>query len=118
MINRTANKSHHSQHRAVVILRSPSPDKAELTSSSTDETCRSFYEAYEHFNEVLFDNQLSGCLFTMQRRKRSRGFFATERFGHRRGNEIVDEIALNPRTFLDRTDRKIISTVVHEMVHQ
>jgi hypothetical protein len=60
MINRTTNKGHHSQHRAVVILRSPSPDKAELTSSPTDETCRSFYEAYEHFNEVLFDNQLSG----------------------------------------------------------
>jgi hypothetical protein len=86
--------------------------------SPTDKTYRSFYEAYEHFNAVLFDNQLSGCLFTMQRRKRTRGFFAPERFGHRRGNEIADEIALNPRTFLDRTDREIISTVVHEMVHQ
>lgn len=86
--------------------------------SPTDETYRSFYEAYEHFNEVLFAGKLPGCLFTMQRRRRSRGFFACERFGHRRGTEVVDEIALNPATFEERTDREIISTVVHEMVHQ
>ena len=55
----------------------------------------------------------------MQRSRRSRGFFASERFGHRqRDTEIVDEIALNPATFLGRTDREIVSTLVHEMVHQ
>jgi predicted SprT family Zn-dependent metalloprotease len=55
----------------------------------------------------------------MQRSKRSRGLFASERFGHRqRDTEIVDEIALNPATFLGRTDREIVSTLVHEMVHQ
>jgi predicted SprT family Zn-dependent metalloprotease len=31
--------------------------------------------------------------------------------------EVVDEIALNPRTFIDRTDREIVSTLVREMVH-
>jgi hypothetical protein len=29
----------------------------------------------------------------------------------------VDEIALNPATFRNRTDREICSTLVHEMVH-
>src|SRR5262245_7514086 len=53
----------------------------------------------------------------MQRSRRSYGYFADERFGHRRGTEVVDEIALNPRTFIDRTDRKIVSTLVHKMVH-
>jgi predicted SprT family Zn-dependent metalloprotease len=54
----------------------------------------------------------------MQRTQRSRGFFASSRFGHRRGSEVIDEIALNPRTFSGRTDCEIISTAVHEMVHQ
>ena len=84
----------------------------------TNETYRRFYDAYEFFNEHLFDNKLPGCLFTMQRSRSCRGFFSASRFGHRRGTEIIDEIALNPRTFSERTDREIISTVVHEMVHQ
>jgi predicted SprT family Zn-dependent metalloprotease len=84
----------------------------------TNETYRSFHEAYDFFNLTLFDERLPGCLFTMQRSKRSRGFFAFSRFGQRRGSDVVDEIALNPRTFIGRSDREIISTAVHEMVHQ
>jgi predicted SprT family Zn-dependent metalloprotease len=84
----------------------------------TNETYRSFYIAYEFFNAALFEKALPGCLFTMQRSRRSKGFFALSRFGQRRGDAIIDEIALNPATFLERTDREIISTCVHEMVHQ
>jgi predicted SprT family Zn-dependent metalloprotease len=54
----------------------------------------------------------------MQRRRGSRGYFANSRFSHRRDDEVIDEIALNPATFLDCTDREIVSTAVHEMVHQ
>ena len=87
--------------------------------SPTEEAYADFYTAWDYFNGVLFENKLPDCLITMQRSKRSRGFFASERFGHRQRNtEIVDEIALNPATFLDRTDREIVSTLVHEMVHE
>jgi predicted SprT family Zn-dependent metalloprotease len=87
--------------------------------SPTEEAYADFYTAWDYFNGVLFENKLPDCLITMQRAKRSKGFFASERFGHRqRDTEIVDEIALNPATFLDRTDREIVSTLVHEMVHQ
>jgi predicted SprT family Zn-dependent metalloprotease len=73
--------------------------------------------AFEWFNSTLFDNQLPDVMITMQRSKRSRGYFSGERFGHRRGTEIIDEIALNPRAFSDRTDKQIVSTLVHEMAH-
>jgi hypothetical protein len=87
--------------------------------SPTEEAYTDFYTAYDYFNSVLFGAQLPDCLITMQRSRRSRGFFASERFGHRQRNtEIVDEIALNPTTFINRTDREICSTLVHEMVHQ
>jgi hypothetical protein len=86
--------------------------------SPTSETYGSFQRAYEHFNAELFGGELPGALFTMQRRRNSRGYFSFSRFGQRRGDQIVDEIALNPKTFLERTDREIISTAVHEMAHQ
>src|SRR5262249_36818397 len=87
--------------------------------SPTEEAYADFYTAYDYFNGVLFENKLPDCLITMQRSRRSRGYFASEQFGHReREGEIVDEIALNPATFCERTDREIVSTLVHEMVHQ
>jgi predicted SprT family Zn-dependent metalloprotease len=84
----------------------------------TEEAYRGFYLAFEVFNGMLFGNMLPGVMITMQRSKAYRGYFSSERFGHRRGTEVIDEIALNPCTFIDRTDKAIISTLVHEMVHQ
>ena len=65
------------------------------TLSSTEDAYRGFYLAFEWFNAMLFDNKLPDAMITMQRSKRSRGYFSGERFGHRRGTEVVDEIALN-----------------------
>jgi predicted SprT family Zn-dependent metalloprotease len=85
----------------------------------TNETYGALQRAYQFFNAELFDDALPGALLTMQRRRSSRGFFSISQFGHRRGDQIVvDEIALNPATFIERTDREIISTAVHEMAHQ
>ena len=87
--------------------------------SPTEEAYAGFYTAWDYFNDALFENKLPFCLITMQRSKRSRGFFVSARFCHwQRETVIVDEIALNPATFLGRTDREIVSTLVHEMVHQ
>jgi hypothetical protein len=76
-----------------------------------------FDQAYEWFNSQLFDNALPPCLITLQRKARSRGYFANDRFEHRAGGSTIDEIALNPDTFRNRSDKEILSTLVHEMVH-
>jgi hypothetical protein len=91
-------------------------DGAEL--DPTNGTYGSFSDAYQFSNEHLFDNTLPNYLITMQRSRRSRGHFCFSRFGHRRDDEVLDEIALNPRSFINRSDREIISTLVHEMCHQ
>jgi predicted SprT family Zn-dependent metalloprotease len=52
-------------------------------------------------------------LITIQRHKGSKGYFSPNKFAHRRRTEI----ALNPVTFRERTDREIASTLAHEMVH-
>lgn len=77
-----------------------------------------FEEAFDWFNKHLFGNKLRPCIITLQKSRRSRGYFSAKIFeskleeGSRR-----DEIALNPEHF-GRTDKDILSTLMHEQVHQ
>ncbi len=64
----------------------------------TVETYAELQLAYDTFNRRLFDNQLPDCLITLQREKRTYGYFSAARFGNRQG-DTVDEIALNPTYF-------------------
>ena len=85
-----------------------------------DPTTRNYTEltaAYDHFNAELFDRKLPPCLITMQRKNKALGYFAGGRFGTRDGQEITDEIALNPTHFMGRTVKDVLSTLVHEMTH-
>jgi hypothetical protein len=77
-----------------------------------------FEQAYDWFNGQLFGGRLPPCLITLQRHARSRGYFANDRFGHRtEATAFTDELALNPDTFGHRSDKDILSTLMHEMVH-
>src|SRR6202035_5208413 len=53
----------------------------------------------------------------MQRSKSAYGYFAGGRFGTKDGQEVTDEIALNPSHFRDRSTEQSLSTLVHEMTH-
>ena len=84
----------------------------------TTEEYAGFDGAYDWFNTRLFQGKLPACLITLQRKARSRGYFATDRFGHRQeASASTDELALNPDTFVGRSDKDIVSTLVHEMCH-
>lgn len=72
--------------------------------------------AYEHFNTTLFDGQLPDCLLTLQREKRTYGYFSAARFANRAG-ETTDEIAMNPEYFAVVPLIEILQTLVHEMCH-
>lgn len=72
--------------------------------------------AYDHFNEHLFNNALPQCLITLQREKRTYGYFSPERFVHSKGKR-TDEIAMNPAYFSVCPPVEIMQTLVHEMVH-
>jgi predicted SprT family Zn-dependent metalloprotease len=77
-----------------------------------------FDRAYQWFNDKLFGGRLPPCLITLQRKSRSRGYYANERFGHRiQTAAFTDELALNPDTFGERSDKDILSSLVHEMCH-
>lgn len=72
--------------------------------------------AYDTFNARLFGGLLPECLITLQREKRTYGYFSADRFGNRNG-ETVDEIALNPSYFAVVPLVEIMQTLAHEMVH-
>ena len=86
--------------------------------NTTTAEYHAFDEAYDYFNARLFDGTLPMCLITLQRKAKAYGYHSPERFISRvdEGKKI-DEIALNPDTFGDCTDKDILDTLVHEMAH-
>jgi predicted SprT family Zn-dependent metalloprotease len=74
--------------------------------------------AFDFFNRRLFDNQLPPAILTLHRKAGSHGYYSAKRFEARGDARLeTDEIALNPGTFAGRSDKDILSTLVHEMVH-
>lgn len=74
--------------------------------------------AWGVFNRKLFGGALPPCLVTLQRRKRSLGYFAGRRFKSADGVHVIDEIALNPTYFARCGAKDVLSTLAHEQVHQ
>jgi len=83
----------------------------------TEKEYDAFQAAYDWFNRELFEGRLPGCLITYQSRRGARGYYWHDRFHARRGKRTTAEIAMNPEHFTGRSDRDILSTLVHEMVH-
>lgn len=80
---------------------------------------KSFQEAYTYFNQRLFNNKLPNVMITLQHHSKFYGYFWQDKFVTR-GNETetkIAEIAMNPDLFHGRSDKDILSTLVHEQVH-
>jgi hypothetical protein len=72
-----------------------------MSLSPTTLTAQNYTElqrAYDPFNQVLFDDALPACLTTLQREKRTCGYFSHQRFADLDGL-TTGEIALNPAFF-------------------
>jgi predicted SprT family Zn-dependent metalloprotease len=82
----------------------------------TKETYDQLQYAYERLNAALFGGELPNCLMTLQRHRRTYGYFSGNRFAHQDGHS-TDEIALNPAHFRDRPVHEVLATLAHEMVH-
>ena len=81
----------------------------------TTAQCGAYQNAYDYFNETLFENSLSPCLLNFSRKSKALGFFAPECWSD--GTHYTHEISLNP-DLLERPLEDIFSTLVHEMAHQ
>ena len=82
----------------------------------TRETYSQLGKAYAHFNRTLFAGRLPNCLITLARKKGARGYFWGDVWKEATGEQLTDEIALNPDCS-QRPLREVLSTLVHEMCH-
>jgi hypothetical protein len=74
--------------------------------------------AFAHLNATLFEGSLPDVLLTLQRKANSYGHFGADRFSERTGGDgRRHELNLNPDGFVGRTDKEIVSTLLHEQVH-
>src|SRR3954465_2841153 len=78
---------------------------------------RAFQDAYDFLKAELFGGSLPHVLVTLQRHSNARGYFSAERFKGRTATDAAHELPMNPDTFTGRTDKEILSTLVHEMAH-
>ena len=85
--------------------------------SPTMKTYTTIQVAYDFFNERLFEGRLPQALCTLRTMRNARGYFWANQFQGKEKNAAIDEIALNPETFKDRSDKDVFSTLVHEMCH-
>lgn len=104
------------------IQRVAEPAPSFGASASLNATMQAYAElqgAFDHYNARLFDGRIPPCLITMQREKRTYGYFSHRRFAHRtdKNKAAVDEIAINPSYFGVVPLLEILQTVVHEMAH-
>lgn len=89
---------------------------AQPGTAPTHQTYSELQQAYDHFNAALFDGKLPYCLITLQREKRTVGYFSAARFASLDGS-TTDEIALNPSYFAVVPLVETMQTLVHEMAH-
>ena len=82
----------------------------------TPEVYSELQMAFDHFNKELFDSQLPDCLITLQRERKTYGYYSSKRY-IRLSLEQTDEIALNPSYFYIRSIQETLSTLAHEQVH-
>ena len=82
----------------------------------TTETYSELQQAYDAFNQALFDGILPNCLITLQREKHTCGYFSSGRFASVDG-KLTDEIAINPSYFAVTPIIEVLQTLVHEMAH-
>ena len=82
----------------------------------TEQTYSELQRAYDHFNQALFGGELPPCLITLQREKRTYGYFSAKRFSNAAG-DLTDEIAMNPTYFAVVPLVETMQTLAHEMCH-
>lgn len=83
----------------------------------TEDTYGIYDKAYEYLNKNLFFGELPNVLITLKRMRGNFGSFHRNSFINVETGEKICEISLNPEEFKNRTNKEVLSTLAHEMVH-
>ncbi|HHH0306414.1 TPA: SprT-like domain-containing protein, partial [Yersinia enterocolitica] len=85
---------------------------------ATERAYSELQQAFDFYNQRLFNGELPDCLITFQRGKNTMGYFSFRRFVAADGSgTMIDEIALNPEYFPSYPLIEVMQTLVHEQCH-
>ncbi len=82
----------------------------------TTESYDSILQAYDFFNQALFDNKLPDVIITYHRQRKVMGYASIGRWVNSK-RQYVDELAVNPEYFAKYPLIEICQTLCHEQVH-
>jgi predicted SprT family Zn-dependent metalloprotease len=96
-----------------------------MKKDSTLQAYKSLYKAFAFFNKELFGNKLPEPFLSYNAVKNTYGYFAPERIKPTKKTGAFSDsntpdihvISINPQYIGKRTDKQVLSTLVHEMVH-
>ena len=80
------------------------------------ETAKRLQQAFDIFNNNLFDGQLPDAMLRIERLKNANGIYRPARYSDNQGSTIAC-IALNSTNANERELHLLLSTLVHEMAH-
>lgn len=84
----------------------------------TERAYSELQQAFDFYNQRLFNGALPDCLITFQRGRNTMGYFSFRRFVAADGSgREIDEIALNPEYFPVYPLIEVMQTLVHEQCH-
>ena len=87
-----------------------------LKSPPSIETAKRLQQAFDIFNNNLFDGQLPDAMLRIERLKNANGIYRPARYSDNQGSTIAC-IALNSTNANERELPLLLSTLVHEMCH-
>jgi len=106
-----------------IIRSNPSDDQTRFTDAEVEEFLRAgleifhdWQQAFDFFNDVLWDGALPDAIITSTRKANVSGYFAPDRFERIDGRHVA-EIGINTTLLAVRSPRDSLSTLVHEMTH-
>jgi len=82
----------------------------------TQELYSSLTQAYDHFNEALFEGSLPAVIFVVSRQPAVMGHFSDQNWVNVQGH-TCGEIGINPSYMAQSRLIEVMQTLVHEMVH-
>ena len=100
-----------------LVLAAPGPLPPLPTDTPSNQAYPELNVAFHFFNHALFQGQLPFPMFVLHRSDRYLGHFSPKRYVNRT-EHLADEIMLNASSFALNSVEDIMSTLVHEMVHQ
>lgn len=89
----------------------------------TEEFYQALQFAYSHFNDGLFNGELSNVMFSISRKNNVMGYYSNKRWGDNKesftdNEKVCDEISINPDYVGRSAIIELFQTLVHEMIHK